>query len=163
MTTKKRRVVVKSRKITNYTRWAAWEREVLSKVDRPAECQKLVKSRQQEMDDDRSEAELVADHFREELIQRGHDPDRDSVFIPSQVAADWLTAVTRTSSATNRATTHIEGLGIPELSRTKKAGRPGWRWLGASVGKKNTAMQHLHPAGCGGIANDRPRIKGFGG
>jgi hypothetical protein len=114
----------------NQLRWAAWAGAVLARVDNPEECRAVILRRQQEVDHDRGEAELVEAEFREMLSRAGHDPDRGCVFIPSGKAADWLRAATKKHRTTSQASAYLQGLGIPALSKTKKDGRPGWRWRG---------------------------------
>jgi hypothetical protein len=105
-----------------------------------------VRQRQEDADDDKNEAEEVADHFRRELERRGHDPNSQCIFIPSQIAAWWLGAATNMRWATNKASAHLKTLGIRELSKTKSSGRLGWRWAGTAVprtGEQITSMMPL--------------------
>jgi hypothetical protein len=119
--------------LPNQFRWAAWAGQVLQRVPNPQECLTAIQQRQEAVDDDAGEAELVAGEFRDKLQATGFDPERDCVFIPSGKAADWLQAATKKHRATNRATAYLKDLRIPELSTTKKDGRPGWRWRGANA------------------------------
>lgn len=112
------------------TRWATWEQEVLSKVDKPAECQNLIAERQELIDEDDEEKLTVADLFRVQITSAGHNPTTDHVFIPSAVAARWVSIATRKSWATNTASAYIRGLGIPELRKTKGGDERGWHWVG---------------------------------
>ena len=59
--------------LTHYTRWATWERDVLSKVVNPAGIQKLVQRRQREIDDDATEMALVRSYFRDKIAMCGKD------------------------------------------------------------------------------------------
>lgn len=115
---------------TSCSRWAAWEEGVLARVGRSVACQRLLRKRQEVADSDADEAELVAAQFRQELGQRGHDPESVCVFIPARDAADWLKGATRQHRATNKATAYLASLSIRQLSRTKKDGKPGWKWRG---------------------------------
>jgi hypothetical protein len=45
-------------------------------------------------------------------------------------SAIWLRAATKKHRGTSQATAYLQGLRIPALSKTKKDGRPGWRWRG---------------------------------
>jgi hypothetical protein len=134
-----------SRERRRYMRLALWENEVLAKVDDPAACQRVILQRQSEVDDDRQEAEEVAAQFRAELRRRGHNPDRECVFIPSAIAAAWLAMATGHRLAPNKATTFLKTLSISELRPTKITGRPGWRWTGpaavASLGRVPAAQR----------------------
>jgi hypothetical protein len=116
------------RPITEFSRWGEWEQQVLSKVDKPADCQALINDRRRLIDDDRQEKDLVADQFRTELQRLRHDPDKEVLFIPSAQAADWLGHALGKTMPTNRATTYLRNLGLDELRITKTGGRPGWKW-----------------------------------
>lgn len=136
---KKKKRKPRAQSIEKFTRWAPWEQQVLSKVNDPGGCQKLIKNRQKAVDADKSEAELVVDHFRRELKRRNHVPKTCCVFIPSRVAAEWLYAATLDRRVTNKATEHLKGLGIVQLKKTKKDGSPGWRWKDPNAnGNKGT-------------------------
>jgi hypothetical protein len=125
-----------------FSRWAAWEAAVLARVDPEGKARELVAARQNEVDDDAEEASLVAGHFRDEIQQRGHDPDKACLFIPSEVAAIWLSAATRVHWPTNKASGHLATLGIPELAKAKTNGRVGWKWLG-KLGPLNATMRRV--------------------
>lgn len=129
--------------LTHYTRWATWERDVLSKVGNPAGIQKLVQQRQAEIDDDAIETELVRNHFRDKIAACGKEPDRVCIFLPNPVPQIWLEEATGERLPTNKASTKLETLGIPELSKAlkkEKQGkrqhqRRGWRWKGTKASK----------------------------
>jgi len=111
-------------------------------VDPAGKARALVAERQNEVDDDTEEASLVAGHFRDEIQRLGQEPEKVCLFIPSKLAADWLTAATRMHWATNKASGHLATLGIPELSKAKTNGRVGWRWAG-KLGPLNGTMKRL--------------------
>lgn len=120
-------------KLGTYSRWASWEQGVLSRVGDPEKCQEVIRQRQHAVDDDASEAELVAAEFREDLQRRGHDADKDCIFISSRAAADILKVATETRRPTNQATKHLKTLGLRELTKSKKDGIVGWCWRGANA------------------------------
>lgn len=124
--------------ITPRTRWAVWEQQVLSKTSLAAECQGVIAERQESMDDDENERGLVAEHFRATLKSRGHDPDTECIMIPHQDAADWLSYITRTHFATNRASAYLDGLKIAELSKSKRNDGVRWIWRGSKVASAAT-------------------------
>jgi hypothetical protein len=119
-------------------RRAIWEKAILAKLDAPAKLQRLIRARQLELDDDASEAELVREYFRDALVFRGFDPERDRVFIPNAHALEWVNRALGESQPRNRASTKLKNLGISELRRdtSKDAhghGRRGWRWTGSQA------------------------------
>lgn len=119
------------------SRWGAWEKGVLSRVDEPADCQRVIEERQTEHDDDRSQANLVHEFFENELRLRTHDPDRENIWIPSSEAAKWLTEALGEKMPTNRASTMLGTLGVKCLrsSRQRAYGR-GWCWNGEEAGQQ---------------------------
>ncbi|SIO10530.1 hypothetical protein SAMN05444166_2473 [Singulisphaera sp. GP187] len=133
------------------TRWAEWEAEVLAKVSTPNNCRKAILLRQEEVDADSSERDLVAGQFRDELQARGHKADFERVFIPSCDAAEWLSTATRNRYETNKATVHLKTLGIDELIPKRSDGRPGWEWRGSEAPVDGKRMKL------------RPRTDGQGG
>jgi hypothetical protein len=119
-------------------RWGAWAGQVLARVEHPQECLALIQQRQEAVDDDASEADLVACEFRDQLQQHGHDVTKDCVFITSGTAADWLKRATKTHWPTNKATSHLKSLAIAEMTTTRKDGKPGWRWRGPQAAPNAT-------------------------
>jgi len=133
----------------SFSRWAAWEQDVLARVGLSAACQRLIRKRQDVVDSDADEADLVMAQFHQELRQLGHDPDRGCVFIPSGDAADWLKTATKQHRATNKATAYLGSLAIRPLTKTKKDGKPGWKWRGekATAETMTWARQAAAPQG----------------
>jgi len=72
-----------------YTRWAAWEQAVLSRLPEPEEAQRVILDRQNEANCEQDEAEIIEEHFAEQLKRLGYDSDRSQVRIPVAVAARW--------------------------------------------------------------------------
>jgi hypothetical protein len=116
--------------LKQHSRWGAWEDAVLARVAEPSDCQKVILERQEAVDDDAEEAGLVRDFFRSALRGRGHDPDRDAVFIPTATASAWVNEATNEKRPTNIAGTHLGTLTIGELRKSKRDGARGWAWRG---------------------------------
>lgn len=134
-------------KITHYTRWATWERDVLSRVADPAGVQKLVAQRQLEIDDDATEMELVRGYFREKIAACNEDPNKASMFLPNPAAQVWLMEAIGEHMQTNKASTKLETLGIPELRACKhkdedRHDRRGWRWKGTQSPRNATMTDY---------------------
>lgn len=119
------------------TRWAAWERDVLGKTLAWGTLQTEIRSRQHAVDDDDDERLHVAQFFVERLDQRGHDPDKETVRIPSLLAAEWVSDATRTKYPTNRASAFLSGLAIPQLRKSNRGGWRGWIWTGLNTQDKD--------------------------
>jgi hypothetical protein len=118
-----------------YTRWAAFERAVLSKVADPQKCRETILRRQQEVDADANESDLVAAYFRVQLRKRELDPETCVIYWTTAEVTEWLAAATGTKLPVNKATPYLRTLSIAELRYTKKTGVPGWVWRGRKAGK----------------------------
>jgi hypothetical protein len=118
--------------LAHYSRWGAWERDVLAKIADPVAAQKVIKARQDAIDDDSADADLVRQAFRESLELRDppHDPDKDRVFIPSRVAAEIVNAALKEKRPVNKACAYLNTLAIPELRKSARNGQRGFMWTG---------------------------------
>ncbi len=112
------------------TRWAAWERDVLGKTFGWNEIVPEIKRRQQVVDDDHEDRIHLAEFFAEQLTQRMHNPETETVFIPSVTAAEWVSDATRVRYATNRASSFLSNLSIPTLHKGNTKSQRGWIWTG---------------------------------
>jgi hypothetical protein len=116
--------------VTTPTRWSSWEREVLSKVTLPEQCQKAIAQRQGGVDVDAEDSLEVEWFFRQRIHRSGYDPDEAYLFIRSRVIASWLELATGERWPTNRASAHIKTLRITTLRKSARDGWPGWVWTG---------------------------------
>ena len=121
--------------IAVYSRWGTWEDQVLNCVNQPVKVQELVARRRAAMDDDQETANIVADYIRGKLQSWGRDPDTSVVFIYNQQMFGWLFQATNERQPNNKASTTLEGLGIPELRRDRTTFQRGWIWRGKSAPK----------------------------
>ncbi|HZY84062.1 MAG TPA: hypothetical protein VFE78_04485, partial [Gemmataceae bacterium] len=128
--------------LAQYSRWSAWERDVLSRVDKPDVCQQLIAQRQGQIDDDQAEANLVRQQFIAELKARRHNPERSAVWIPARVAQAILNKATDSTYAINRAGVYLGTLSIPELRRSDRSHGNGWAWRG-SKSKPNAPLSQI--------------------
>jgi hypothetical protein len=130
---------------TAYTRWSSFEKEVLEKVNNPVECRKLILLRQEEIDDEADEADLVASYFRQIIRMKKHDPDHCCVYWPTAEIVDVVAKATGEKKKLTKVTPYLKELRIPELAYTHKNGAPGWIWRGhkASVNKSSAVFSTL--------------------
>lgn len=112
------------------SRWSGWERSVLSKVDDPATCYRLVRTRQGEADDDHEVMELVREAFAQILRRASHDPDTCCVFFSAAQAAAVLGRVAKERRSVTSAVPYLAQLGVPELSRHRSKTMRGFCWRG---------------------------------
>lgn len=134
--------------LARFSRWGAWEAEVLAHVGEAAECQKLTEERQADADDDQAEADIVREGLIKELQRRKHDPVHEAIWIPSGEIADILALITKEQRPTNKATNHLKTLSIPELKHGKRGthGR-GWYWRGQQADRRASAVPIRNAAG----------------
>lgn len=76
--------------LASYSRWATWEKDVLCRLPEPAEAQKVILERQGEANCELDEAEIIEQHFAEQLATLGYAPDTAQVRIPVATAAEWF-------------------------------------------------------------------------
>lgn len=76
--------------LPKFSRWATWEREILQRLPEPSDAQTVILERQESVDVEGEDAELVEDFFAEQLRKLKYDPEQDRVHLPSQVAARWF-------------------------------------------------------------------------
>lgn len=121
--------------LKRFTRWGAWEQDVLARLPDPSEAQAVIQDRQGQVDVEAEEANVIEDFFGEQLKKFGYDPAADVVFIPTQDAARWLNWATNEKHGVTAASRIIKQMADegqirrlkPDPSRTN--GR-GFRWAG---------------------------------
>jgi hypothetical protein len=86
--------------LDKFTRWATWEKSVLSRLPEPSEAQAIIAERQGAVDVDADEAEHLEEYFAGQLRSLGYDPEAERVFVPSLVAARWLNWATNENNRT---------------------------------------------------------------
>jgi hypothetical protein len=87
-------------KLTKFSRWGAWERDILARLPDPDETQKVILERQGQADVEQEEHDIIEEYFRRELTKLEYQPAEDAVFIPSGVAAEWYNLATKTRQGT---------------------------------------------------------------
>jgi hypothetical protein len=110
------------------TRWAAWEREVLSATKLAEKAQTAIIERQGSVDEDESTRGEIAGFFAEKIEAAGLAKFR--VLIPSETVAAWISSVEGQKVPTHVASGMVKKLGIKELTKSPKTGDRGWIWTG---------------------------------
>ncbi len=121
--------------LANHGRWGSWESGVLSRVERPDDCRELIGERQDEVDDDTTEADLVRAVFIQQLTTLLHAPATDVVWIPTRFAGQWCNEALGERRPIQKASSYLDSLSVPELRRSKRAdfGGRGWEWRGTNA------------------------------
>ncbi|HEY1603518.1 MAG TPA: hypothetical protein VGG64_28215 [Pirellulales bacterium] len=75
--------------LAKFSRWSAWEREVLSRLPEPADAQQRILERQAEADVEAEESTFVEDYFGDRLAELSYDIDKERIHIPSHIVCRW--------------------------------------------------------------------------
>lgn len=93
--------------VTRFSRWADWERDVLSRLPEPPEAQAIIRERQAVADVEREEADLIEEFFATRLSELGYSTITDRIFIPTGTAAAWLGLATNDKTTVLKASRSI--------------------------------------------------------
>jgi hypothetical protein len=118
-------------RFVGHGRWGGWESAVLSRVAEPADCQRVIRERQEEVDEDASEADLVREVFLLELQRRAHRPEIEAIRIDSKTAGAWCNLALGERRNVQKASQHLGTLEVPELRRQRGRDWRGFIWRGA--------------------------------
>jgi hypothetical protein len=92
--------------LSDFSRWATWEQHVLCRLPEPGDAQRLILERQGEANCELDEAEIIEEHFAEQLRRLDYDPQTAQVRIPVATAARWygwaVGEPTKTAAASKR-------------------------------------------------------------
>jgi hypothetical protein len=119
--------------MTPKTRWAAWERDILSKLIDPESCQAAIIERQEVVDEGNGDREIIRDALRAKIVEHGYDPDLALLKIPSKTMAEIASEAMRRHYETAAATTFVKGLSIVELIANRSSDCRGWIWNGGQT------------------------------
>jgi hypothetical protein len=124
------------------SRWALFEDNVLSRVEKPEDCNRIIAQRQAQVDDDSHESDLVASFIRKKLHDNRQDADTCCLFFTIPEITAWINEAldSRKSLANNKTTPYLRTLAIAELRYSKREGTPGWVWCGRSAKRGQTPI-----------------------
>jgi hypothetical protein len=130
--------------LAQYSRWATWERDVLARVGEPSDSQKVVQERQDEVDDDAQEEDLIREAFATKLRGCGHVPEAAAVWLSAAEVTEIVNLATGEKRPTNKATAHLGTLAVAELRRSNRSFGRGWLWTGkkAPQGARPVKLNH---------------------
>jgi hypothetical protein len=117
--------------LKQYTRWALWERAVLSKCKEPDECMNVLAERRGEMDDDQAEAAEIREAFVKDL--EGCKLDSNTCVIRYFSSDAWRVVVNATGDiklSYKKSSSLLKTLPIAELSYDRKSSGRGFIWPG---------------------------------
>jgi hypothetical protein len=119
--------------LSRFTRWASWERAILSRLKDPESIQALIEERSVVADEDHTTAESINEFFEEQLRYMGYDPIEEAVHIPAEIAREWLVDSSGKEFTKRSANSHIKqlldggSLRNLKINPSRKKGR-GWIW-----------------------------------
>jgi hypothetical protein len=121
--------------LSKFTRWGAWDRDILSRLPEPADAQRVILERQNAADAEVEESDVITDYFRAKISLAGYQRDNVRVLIPSTIARDWLASATgerfTTIGASRALSQFIDEGKLPNLEKSPSRARGrGFVWLG---------------------------------
>lgn len=134
--------------LARYSRWASWEKDVLSRLADPSEAQALIAERQAVVDVEQEESDIIEDFFATQLRKLGYDAERDIIHVPVAVAARWFNWATGEKRGVTGASTTLkqmskEGkLRLIQENPSRARGR-GFLWSGEFVDVEDTPRYDL--------------------
>jgi hypothetical protein len=135
--------------LLRFSRWAAWERDILARLPVLEEAQQVTLDRQRDADVEAEETDLIEEYFRGQLGNLGYTPEADRVHIPSGVAADWFNAATGqrllvSAAARTLKQLHTESrLKVLQPNPSKTHGR-GLLWIGEESAADSRTRADIH-------------------
>lgn len=123
--------------LKEHARWGMWEDAVLARTPDPVNCQAVIKERQEGVDEDTAESDIVREFFTSTIRQKGHDPDKVNVFFPAAQAGRWVNWATGERRPIPKACAYLRTLNVKEIRPSKdKAGGRGYRWQGKKAAER---------------------------
>ena len=135
--------------LDKFTRWASWEKDILQRMPEPADAQTVIVERQGIADAESDAAELLEEYFGDQLSRLHYSQDRDQVFIPSGVAAEWynrcLNEKQKTVSVGRLLSQMIHEGGVTRLrpNKARSLGGRGFIWMGPNWDANETINTDL--------------------
>lgn len=121
--------------LSQFSRWASWEKDVLKLLPNCDEIQQVILERQQGADVEDEEYGIITEYFSGRLQQCSYDTDRDQIFIPSKIVTQWFNLATneheKSVSVSSRLNQAINEGGLKRLRKNKcNAWGRGFIWQG---------------------------------
>jgi hypothetical protein len=137
--------------LSRFSRWGTWDQAILSRLDDPDACARLIAERRGSMDAEAEEGENILDYFAARLRSLGYDPDTSEVFIPNSVATEWYAKSTgirgTKTTAVTRALRQLHDEGrlpwIVQYRAGDHARERGFRWIGEHCDSAEPTDYHL--------------------
>jgi hypothetical protein len=122
--------------IAGASRWSLWEEQVLSHCELFDECRAKIKERAGDLDDDDVQAAEFERLIEAILKGRGHQPDAESIWIPTSVMAEWFSWFKGEPRAACTATGSLKLMPLKFLRYKRKEIGAGWLWVGPKASAK---------------------------
>ncbi|MFC1597404.1 primase-helicase zinc-binding domain-containing protein [Planctomycetota bacterium] len=126
--------------LRRHTRWGSWESGVLARVESPNECLDAILERRGQADVEEEEGAVIEDFFASKLRWLEYDIDRDDIFMPNEIVAQWYVMATgdrKKVTGVTRTLKQMKDEGrqsrlVP--TRAGPKGERGFRWVGEHAG-----------------------------
>ena len=119
------------------TRWAAWEKEVLSKTDMGPQCQAVILDRQHGIDDDEDQAFEIERFIATKIEERRHNTEAEKVKIATELMAEWMTTYERKTFSAAASTSFLKNKPLHRLVYKRSSSERCWVWVGEKSGKSD--------------------------
>lgn len=146
------------RRLSSFTRWAAWEGQVLARVSDPAACQAAIAERQGEVDEDTDEEHRVREAFAEALQSCDLPPDDTIARFAASAVTEAVSRATGVRASATAATGLLKAKAIAELRKADVKGGRYWMWAGKGVpaGQTCRLLIRFDPAARRFVTADMP-------
>jgi hypothetical protein len=116
-----------------YSRFADWDKCVLSKVGDVARLNALRAERSQQLNDDIDESSIVRECIVRKMQANGGNPTIGHYLLTAQTLANWIEEVNKDKGKPLKVTGYLKTLSIEELRQAPRhAAGNYWIWRGQS-------------------------------
>ena len=129
---------LKPNPLQKHSRWASWEKQVLSHLPCPNQVQALILSRQAATDVELEECQMVEEFIADRLCWLEYQPEYERIHIPSAIAAQWYLDATKERKTINGASRTLTQFCTERkterlsVNPSRKYGR-GFVWTGSAA------------------------------
>lgn len=135
--------------LTSASRWALWERDVLSRIKGADDCLPLIGTRTAEMDGDAEDADRIRetlDTIIKQRVKRDGKPasaDAVKVLLSSAATTQLVQQAMNLSMSAGDAKSRIKALSMPELRQSNRNGKRKHLWAGIDSDKGEKSVIEL--------------------
>jgi len=118
----------------NWSRWAAWEQAVLSRVCDPASIAAPVASRRADLDDDDTTAAAVRDAVAKFInVEKIIDPETHRIRMPADAIAKAVEGISPHGKNAIATCRWLASINVPGVQRKRAKDGRYWVWVGTNT------------------------------